>query len=336
MIVAGALGLVALFASACGGSSHGNDKSAGGLTKLTVAVGNTTPSMAQVYLAKELGYFKDNGLDVTIKSGQTSIVQTMTTGGADLALAGFSNVFVATHRGKPMTVVYGTNGNGVTLWTVARKNISSIKDCKRFGTYPAGTSAFGSAQLLKAAFKLNFDVIPFNDPATKSAAFASGQVDCANGSIGETNALVSSGKGKLIVDPSNPSTLPAGLSAHVTEAGIFGPSDVVTKKHAAVVSFLKAMKQSRNYLQSQDAAAIATELKKNVDFGTFDPAALEAGLKLEAKHFSPNNGNIDEAGWENTLGFLNQAQLGFPLDNGDFAFSKMVNMSMYDEAAKKV
>ena len=59
---------VSLTATACGGDSAAGAKTADGKAKITVLRSNGA-IFEPLYIAEQQGYFKDAGLDVTIKAG---------------------------------------------------------------------------------------------------------------------------------------------------------------------------------------------------------------------------------------------------------------------------
>jgi NitT/TauT family transport system substrate-binding protein len=64
----GVLALSVSALTACGGGSDASDKTSDGLTKVTV-LRSTGGTYEALYIAQQQGYFKDAGLDVTIKAG---------------------------------------------------------------------------------------------------------------------------------------------------------------------------------------------------------------------------------------------------------------------------
>src|SRR3978361_1404854 len=107
----------ALALSACGGSSGDSGGSAsassGGTTQSTVG-GLPRPDTAALYLGVDKGYFKDEGLDVTVQSttGGAVAVPGVVSGDYDFAFGNYVSGMVA--RDKGIDIKYVTNATTAT------------------------------------------------------------------------------------------------------------------------------------------------------------------------------------------------------------------------------
>ena len=111
---AGAVAAVAaatLTMSACGGSADGGSPSGGtGTTKLSIsATGvDSLPFMAMLQVGVDKGWFKEEGLDVSMYSGGGggNTLRVVTSGDADMAIAGNTSVILAARQQRSnLTVV---------------------------------------------------------------------------------------------------------------------------------------------------------------------------------------------------------------------------------------
>ena len=87
--------------------------------------------LAFAYVAQELGYYKEEDLEVTIQigSGSADAVALVDAGRVDIALAGFESIAVARARGAKVVIVACFQVNSpYTIWTRADTGIESIRD----------------------------------------------------------------------------------------------------------------------------------------------------------------------------------------------------------------
>lgn len=115
--------------------------------KITVAV-TPWPASAPVYVAHEKGYFKDEGLDLTLQthlSGHLGI-DAVLSGKADLATAGETPIVRAVVDGRPLTVIGTMCEIDRAILIIGRKDkgISASSDLKgkRIGVVAGTTSDF--------------------------------------------------------------------------------------------------------------------------------------------------------------------------------------------------
>jgi NitT/TauT family transport system substrate-binding protein len=154
------------------------------LTKVTLTLNFLAggPQAGFMY-AKQLGYYKDAGLDVTIQEGQGSATtaQLVATGGAEIGFAdGPSAMQVRSKGGAVKIVAVILQTNGFALISLKDKNITKVSDLvgKTLAVQP------GTAQtaLLDAVFKANnVDMSQVNivniDPSALVGSLLQGQVD---------------------------------------------------------------------------------------------------------------------------------------------------------------
>lgn len=101
-------GVLALATACSSGDSEGDD----GLTKMRIAATSvdSLPFMAILQVAQEKGWFEDEGLDVSFISGSGggNTLRTLTTGDADLAIAGGPAVVTATQQSNGQIKLIGS------------------------------------------------------------------------------------------------------------------------------------------------------------------------------------------------------------------------------------
>ena len=154
------------------------------LKKLTLAMAVTPPNLVHIppYLAKDLGYFKEEGLDVEIVSfeGGVGSLRTVMSGSVDVALTSGDPPILARVQGAPLKMVYSTSPRLEAVMTVLG-GIKEVKDLKgkKIGIQePGGFSDLFSRRLLGRA-GIKPEEVQFISTSTSGRvpALITGQVD---------------------------------------------------------------------------------------------------------------------------------------------------------------
>src|SRR6266496_905076 len=98
-------------AAACGGSSGGGS-SQGGVDKVTVGV-IPIVDVAPIYLGKQLGYFSDAKIDLTLQQtqGGAAIVPAVVSGQYQFGFSNMTSLLIAQSKGLPLKVVAAGNSS---------------------------------------------------------------------------------------------------------------------------------------------------------------------------------------------------------------------------------
>ncbi|MBO0681696.1 MAG: ABC transporter substrate-binding protein, partial [Candidatus Dormibacteraeota bacterium] len=222
------------------------------------------------YVARDRGFFKQQGLDVTTVSFQ---------GGADAVkamVAGSLDIDAATGLDAPAAVAKGAAlkefaGGGVSTDTfrLVATNSSGIKSLKDLKGKKIGITRFGSltdyvarVEGQKAGLKAgtDFTEVPIGASAMQ-AALENGQIDATNANPVDAIPLLAGGKVHSVIDAAkvNPNEQFTSLVATPT----------YLNQHAGTVrSFLHAYFQAIKYLQAHRTYGIqATTKALHVDSG---------------------------------------------------------------------
>ncbi len=152
--------------------------------KLILAMAVTPPNLVHIppYLAKDLGYFREEGLEVEIVSfeGGVGSLRAMMAGSADLALTSGDPPVLARAQGAPIKMILSTSPLLEAVMTV-RGNIKKVNDLKgkKIGIQePNGFADIFSRRLLGMA-KIKPDEVQFISTSTagRVPALVTGQVD---------------------------------------------------------------------------------------------------------------------------------------------------------------
>ncbi len=118
--------------SGCGNKS-GQTTAADGtkLEKIIVAQPITGESWLPVYLAQQLGFFREEGLDVnfTTFEGGPLVIASLIAGDSQFALTGYDQVLKTNEKGKPTKMIVATTDKFPWTFIVA-KDVKSAEDLK--------------------------------------------------------------------------------------------------------------------------------------------------------------------------------------------------------------
>lgn len=118
-----------------------------------------------IYVAKAMGYYEKNGLDVDIRPGRGSAFAAMTVGSAQEEFGVADAAAVVTARSKDVPVVVVANfqqDNGAALFATEKSGISKVEDLKgkNVGLFTGSTTTIFLQALLKKHNMALSDVSP--------------------------------------------------------------------------------------------------------------------------------------------------------------------------------
>jgi NitT/TauT family transport system substrate-binding protein len=216
------------------------------------------------YLGKELGFYKAEGIDLTINEGQGSVrsVQLIAAKTDTFAIADSGSIMHGVSRGAPArTIMALTNTSPYSVITLADNNVKTIKDLE--GKKVAAAAGEAMVQLFPAVARANqLDTSKISmvmvDGAAKPLLVMERKVDALFGGL-DSEALVVESKGFKTV------TFPfASLGVNTVGLTVLTHPDTLRDQPELVRRFLKA-----------SVRAWDTALK--------DPkAAVEAGMRAKA------------------------------------------------------
>ena len=154
------------------------------MKKLTLAMAVTPPNLVHIppYLAKDLGYFKEEGLEVEIISfeGGVGSLRVLLAGQVDLALTSGDPPIIARAKGAPIRLIYSSSPRLEAVLTV-QGDIKELKDLKgrKIGIQePNGfADIFSRRALGKAGLKPADAQFISTSTAGRVPALVTGQVD---------------------------------------------------------------------------------------------------------------------------------------------------------------
>jgi NitT/TauT family transport system substrate-binding protein len=259
-----------LILSACGSTTSTGGTSSGPI-HLKIMVGGLNK---QIYLPNELtqrlGYFTEQGLDVTLideASGQSSEEQVLA-GQVDAGSGSYNHTIELQAAGKNMECVVQMDIAPGEAEVVAANKASSISGPadlkgKNLGVTElgSGTQTLTQAILNKAGVDpTSAHYIPVGAGDTFIAAMQQGKIDAGMTTEPTISRLVSSGVGKVLVDLRTPSSTQQALGGNYPFICLFMSNSYVDSHRAVVQKIVNAYVKTLKWISTHSAAEIAAKM----------------------------------------------------------------------------
>lgn len=328
---------VAVLASALLAGAPGEAMAAdAGRPALTVGVFAANAAFAHVYLAESEGYFKKEGVDVTLQSNTGSnTLNVVVSGQADLGMIGIGAPLLAAKSGKPTSIIFAHIGNANGGTVVARSGVTSLMGIANVGATGLGSSAYGFCNHYKQAGHAKWNIVVLQDIATLLAALASGRIDGACNNVANFRPQIDAKTVSVLIDTRDPAARKKYLGNDYPEAAVFGITANLQGKRAAVVAFMRAIGSAEKFLRSQSTLAVAQSMHKLQAFASIPVEAVESQVRDSLPYFSPNGGYINAAVWKFALSQYNTWGLAVDPNDGVFSYAERIDMSYYDTGIGK-
>jgi NitT/TauT family transport system substrate-binding protein len=240
----------------------------------------TWPGYGPIYLAKEKGFFKEEGVEVDCQIQENTQARhaALVSGQIDLVGITLESVILADAQGIPMQVVGITDisngGDGI----VAKAEINSISDLKgKRVAFPEGQPShlFLLYHLDKAGLSSK-DIQPvFTDDAGKAGElFAAGQVDAAVTWEPWLSRVTAAGKGHIIVNSQGVKDILIGILA--------ANANQVPANKDKLQRFFRAWYRGLEYAQTHKEEAIPI-MAKGFQLPPEEFEAIMNGLRFISK-----------------------------------------------------
>ncbi len=252
-------------------------------------------SFASVWVAKELGYFKDEGLDVTLvvsQSGKAS-ASALIGGSVEATTAGFDTALQLTDVGVPAQhlvgilmsssyIIVGKAGGG--LPKNDPKAVAQALKGKRFGVASTGSTGDTITRGFLKEFGTNADELTFVDVgvgATALAALKTGAVDAIISYEPDLSAILKSGAGEVIFDLRT-TTAEAKYSKLPTST-LEATAAWIKKNPEAAAALVRAVDKGNVVMRTKPDVALPVLKKLYPDLS---PDVVEAMYRASAPQFT--------------------------------------------------
>lgn len=254
-------------------------------------------------LAKERGWYAEQGLDVNLQSGRGSVqvLQLVTAGQAEFGLInGVTQVQAVAKQNVPVkmvAVVYQKDNLGLRYFEAT--GMKSLKDLegRRVGLVTGSIQhllwpAFARASGIDAS---KVEVVNV-DVQTYVQQWSSGQFDAANTGLGTYETVAFDRQGRRVVEVTFAETLP------LVGFGVVTPQKLITDRPEVVRGFVKASQKGWDYLvkSPHEAIAEAVAVIKRNDEDTRDADGIaEAANKMIPGFMLSRSTEGKPVGWSN-------------------------------------
>ncbi|MFL5656290.1 MAG: ABC transporter substrate-binding protein [Ktedonobacteraceae bacterium] len=291
--------ILVLLLSACGGSSStgSGNGNGGGTTQLKIMVGGLSK---QIYLPNELtqrlGYFKQEGLDVTLideASGQSSENEVLA-GQVDAGSGSYNHTIELQAAGKQMEAVVLLNvapGEAEIVSAKEAGQIHSVADLKgkNLGVTElgSGTQTLTTALLHKVGItpdQVHF--VPVGAGDTFIAALQQGRIDAGMTTEPTISRILSTGVGKVLVDLRSPQSTQAALGGPYPFISLFMNNSYVNSHTAVVQKLVNAYVKTLKWMHTHTAEQIADMMP--ADYYAGNKALYVTALQNQMAIFSPD------------------------------------------------
>jgi sulfonate transport system substrate-binding protein len=321
--------ILVLILSACGSTNTGTNTGSGTstptVTHLSIMVGGLSK---QIYLpnelTKQLGYFTQQGLDVTLideASGQSSVDQVLA-GQVDAGSGSYNHTIELQAAGKNIECVVQLDiapGEAEMVSAKEAGQIHSFADLKgkNLGVTElgSGTHTLSIALLHKAVLAQDqAHFVPVGAGDTFIAAMQQGKIDAGMTTEPTISRLLASGVGKVLVDLRTPQSTQAALGGSFPFICLFMKNDYVNSHKDVVQKLVNAYVKTLQWIHTHTADQIAAMMPADYYAGNKD--LYVTALQNQLTIFSPD-GNMPSDGPQSVLNIenlVNQAVHGKQID----------------------
>jgi NitT/TauT family transport system substrate-binding protein len=280
---------------------------------------NFDESFAPVAVAKQLGYFEQEGLDVTILpvNGSNEVAIQVSAGNADVGLASPADAIIGMQSGKDLDVQYYYDLYYQNIWPISVVSASPVKTVselkgKKIGVLSMGSTGitFGRAYAKDAGLDPQRDVtfVPIGAGAQALTAIRQGVVDAL---VFNDAALA-----KFRVLGVATRLLPVSESLRdLPDTSILAKRENIEKNRAGLEGFARAIAKGYLFTITNPEAAVKLtwKLRPEAEPKNVPPAdALKEGVAVTEARMaiwsSPKTkgvlGTFVEGDWANLVGFL--------------------------------
>lgn len=298
----------------------------------------------QIYLPNKLtealGYFKDEGLDVTLidePSGVSSETE-VAAGNVELGSGSYDHTIDLQSKGKVITSVVQLLREPGEWVMVSKQKADAIKTPKDWLGASAGVTSLGSGThtLMRAiAIKSGLNVSDVNFVQagagdTFIAAMKQGRIDVGITSQPTVLRLQKTGDGQVLVDLSKPDTTQAALGGDYPFISLWGRADWIAAHKDTTQHVVNAYVKTMKWIATHSPQEIADKLP--ADYQAGDPAAYVQALTDSMGMFTAD-GRMPQGGPEFVLKTL--TSFNDDLKSKQIDLSKTWDPSFVDNALKQ-
>lgn len=303
------------------------------LQKVRIAEVTRSVFYAPQYVAIEKGFFKEEGLEVDLKTtaGGDKTMTALLSDGADFALVGSETSIYVTAQGTKDPIVNFaqlTQTDGTFL--VGRDKIENfswdmLKGSTFLGQRKGGMPQMAGEFVLKKHGidpQSDLTLIQNIDFANIATAFASGTGDYVQLFEPTASIFEKEGKGHIVASFGTE-------SGHIPYTTYMTKSSYLKENDETVLKFTRALKKAQDWVQKQDASKIAETIQPY--FEDADPEVMEMSIQRYKEQGSyATDPILDEEEWNNLQDIMDEAgELPSRMD-----YTKLVNVKYAEKVSQ--
>lgn len=305
------------------------------LTKITVTEPGNSDLWAAAYVAKELGYFKEQGLDVTLNSGQgTAAAAAVVSGEAQIGMFGCEMVMKLNEEGKG-TKLIATGSGKYPFVLMGNKNIKTVEELKGKNVSAAGPTS-SMRPFVKKALEVNgLDVndINFVSLDGDSGIISAMESDQVQGTYayGYTKEVLES-KGNTVVVNTYDSKMHDKIVESPTYEmyGVYATDKYIKENTEVVQGFVNAYYKAQKWILSNTSEDYIKLVEKYFP-GRDKDLFIKSIDNLKQQGIFSENCKLTETGIEAASKIAKNA--GFI--KNDITYDKIVDSTFIDKAIKE-
>ncbi len=280
--------------------------------KITIMVGGITKMIyLPAKLTEQLGYFKEEGLDVELQSQPAGVdAENELLAGAVQAVVGFYDHSIDLQtKGKEITaiVVFGQVPGEVEL--VSSKAAASIKSMadvkgKTLGVTGLGSSTNFLTQYLASRHGITsnqFSVLPVGADNTFIAAMKQGRIDAGMTTKPTVSQMLKTGEAVVLVDMRSVEGTMKALGGLYPASSLYVQRNWLNTHKDDAAKLARAFVKTMRYIKTHSAAEIADKMPK--DYYGNNKALYVQALQNSLPMYSPD-GKMPVGGPETVLSVL--------------------------------
>jgi NitT/TauT family transport system substrate-binding protein len=273
-------------------------------SKVTLAVGGKNLLYyLPLTIAEQLGYFKAEGLDVTIVdfAGGAKALQAVVGGSADVVSGAFEHTVNMQFKGQPMRAFVLQGATPQIVLGVNPKTMPNFKTMADLKGKKVGVSAPGSSTnvmvnflLAKAGLKpSDVSIIGVGTGSGAVAAMRSGQIDAMSNLDPVITLLLRSGDLKVVSDTRVIAESEKVFGGPMPAGCLYAPQTFVDKNPNTVQALTNAMVRAAKWIQTAGAKEIIKTVPESYLLGD---RAVYVDAFLAAKGSLSSDGMIPDKG----------------------------------------
>jgi NitT/TauT family transport system substrate-binding protein len=329
--------------AACGRSTSGakeNGDKADGIPKVSIMVGGIDKVIyLPAKLTEDLGYFKDEGVDVkllTEPSGATA--ENVLVAGKTQGVVGFyDHTITLQAQGKCIQSVVQlakVPGEAEVVATGSSDSVSGAEDFegKKLGVTSPGSSTDYLTQYLAKKNGIDSDrytTVTAGAGPTFIAALDNGGIDAGMTTDPTIATAVDKGLGKVLIDMRTEAGTRKALGGLYPAASMYMDCAYVKANPETVQKLVNAFVRTMRWMHTHSAADIAAKMPKDYNGG--DPALYEKSIKDSSPMFTAD-GKMPDGGPKTVLDVLGTFSDIVKAKKGDIDLSKTYTTDFADAA----